>query len=284
MKIKPYIEFINEKNQFFDSQEKIKIWLKKRNIDDYIINEDLSVDVNDNVELTGRITKELCVSFNKVNGYFLWQGGLQTKSLMGCPKEVCGDVALCGLGITSLKGSPTKITEQTIAENYSDYSCYNNKLTSLEGSPDEISNGGFNCKDNKLTDLIGGPKIVMYRYMCCDNELTSLDGAPLRVGPIHHDKELYYDKYGNDVKFICNNNNKITTLKGLPLEFDNLYKLEINTITNMQKCSEEWLREVFAHNISLYTNHEEWIKNEASDKFKSEYDWLINASYYIKAF
>jgi hypothetical protein len=59
--------------------------------------------------------------------------------------------------------------------------CYDNKLTSLEGSPKKIS-GGFNCSNNKLTSLEGSPREVGEDFNCFDNELTSLEGSPEKVG------------------------------------------------------------------------------------------------------
>ena len=50
--------------------------------------------------------------------------------------------------------------------------CYNNNLTSLEGSPTHVS-GSFNCYNNNLTSLEGGPD-EMGDFNCDNNPITPL--------------------------------------------------------------------------------------------------------------
>ena len=50
-----------------------------------------------------------------------------------------------------------------------DFICARNKLTSLEGAPQEIG-GHFNCSDNKLTSLEGGPQRVNEHVLCSNNK------------------------------------------------------------------------------------------------------------------
>ena len=71
-----------------------------------------------------------------------------------------------------------------------DFNCYDNKLTSLQGAPREVS-GDFSCYDNILTSLEGAPREVGENFFCSRNNLTSLEGGPREVG-------------GN---FDCRNNN-----------------------------------------------------------------------------
>ena len=56
-------------------------------------------------------------------------------------------------------------SDQVINEGFS---CYNNKLTSLEGSPKEV-NGDFSCHNNQLTSLEGSPKEVGGSFYCHNN-------------------------------------------------------------------------------------------------------------------
>jgi hypothetical protein len=77
--------------------------------------------------------------------------------------------------------------------------CFDNKLTSLEGSPKSIG-GNFYCSSNNLTSLKGCPKQVGGTFSCSKNNLTSLKGAPTHVGGT----------------FYCHEN-KLTSLKGCPL-------------------------------------------------------------------
>jgi hypothetical protein len=94
---------------------------KKYNIKNYTVNDDGSIDVNGDVNLSGFYLTELPLTFNKVSGYFN-----------------------CGMNkLTSLKGSPRWIGGY--------FDCRYNRLTSLEFSPDYVG-GWFDCKYNKLTD------------------------------------------------------------------------------------------------------------------------------------
>ena len=70
--------------------------------------------------------------------------------------------------LTSLEGSPV-VTSL--------FSCFNNKLTSLQGCP-KYANEGFFCYRNELTSLEGSPKYVGEDFYCFDNKLTSFEGSP----------------------------------------------------------------------------------------------------------
>jgi hypothetical protein len=102
-----------------------------------------------------------------------------------------GDVDLSNKGLTEL---PLKFRNVT---GY--FYCYDNKLTSLEGSPQSVG-GRFDCGDNnQLTSLEGGPREVGGNFYCGNNHLTSLEGCPQSVGG----------------SFFCKNN-KLTSLDGCP--------------------------------------------------------------------
>ena len=62
-----------------------------------------------------------------------------------------------------------------------DFSCYNNKLTTLAGAPKTVR-GYFTCSHNKLTTLQGAPETVGGGFSCTNNKLTTLAGAPNTVG------------------------------------------------------------------------------------------------------
>ena len=63
------------------------------------------------------------------------------------------------------------------SENIVDFSCRDNKLNNLIGSPKEVS-GNFSCSNNKLTSLEGAPIYVGNGFYCQENKLTSLEHAP----------------------------------------------------------------------------------------------------------
>ena len=106
----------------FNSDEKIHEICKKHNIENYTINKDHSIDVDDDVNLYRKGLTKIPLKFRKVSGYF-----------------DCDDNSL-----TSLEGSPTSVG--------GDFYCDNNKLTSLEGSPTSVG-GYFYCNDNPVNEV-----------------------------------------------------------------------------------------------------------------------------------
>ena len=96
-----------------------------------------------------------------------------------------------------------EVKEKSVADlgieyNGGDFDCTSNSLTSLEGSPEEVS-GDFYCYGNLLTSLKGAPQKVGGYFDCSNNSLTSLEGGPQEIG---------YD-------FYCINNKLLTSLKDI---------------------------------------------------------------------
>jgi hypothetical protein len=61
-----------------------------------------------------------------------------------------------------------------------DFGCEENRLTSLEGAPQEVGRA-FYCTNNQLTTLVGAPREVGEDFYCYNNQLTTLEGAPQEV-------------------------------------------------------------------------------------------------------
>jgi hypothetical protein len=128
--------------------------------------------------------------------------------------KVSGNFFCSFNSLTSLDGSPEEVS-------YGFY-CNGNKLTSLKGSPKRVG-GDFFCQDNRLTSLEGAPSSeVSGNFYCYINDLTSLKGSPRKVG-------------GN---FYCNNN-KLTTLKGSPKEVDGNFICFDNKLTSLEGAPEK---------------------------------------------
>ena len=83
--------------------------------------------------------------------------------------EVSGNFNCYNNQLTTLEGSPERVGGS--------FYCSHNNLTSLEGSTQEVG-GGFYCSYNQLTTLVGGPKEVLGRYDCSSNKLTDVRGFP----------------------------------------------------------------------------------------------------------
>jgi len=126
------------------TRKQIDIICEEYNIQNYTINDDLSIDVYTNVNLSRLGLKELPLKFNNVRGYF------------NCNSN----------NLTSLKGSPK------VCQN--DFHCADNYLKSLEYSP-ELINGVFDIANNELSNLNGIGIVKKYIYLF-HNPLESLDG------------------------------------------------------------------------------------------------------------
>jgi len=142
---------------------------EKYNITDYTINEDGSIDVDGNVNLSQMELTKLPIKFNNVSGDFECQGNKLT-TLEGAPQSVGGG-----------------------------FYCFNNKLTSLEGGPQSVG-GDFYCNYNNLTTLLGSPQSVGGGFWCHSNKILTFEGAPNHVGafgcgnnPIENIWDLFRD-------------------------------------------------------------------------------------------
>ena len=85
------------------------------------------------------------------------------------------------------------------------------KLTKL---PDVLKyvdvSGDFSCDDNKLTSLIGAPKSVSGDFYCHNNQLTSLDNAPKSVSGDFVCYNNLVEFTEEQVKEVCNVKGSIT--------------------------------------------------------------------------
>jgi hypothetical protein len=166
------MKYLKSYNKLFESENSIHKLCREYRITNYTINDDVSIDVDGNVDLSYRSLTKLPLKFRNVSGYFSCHYNELT-SLEGCPSSVGGSFYCDYNELTSLEGCPSSVG--------GDFSCNDNKLTSLEGSPSSVG-GSFLCSRNKLTSLEGCPSSVGGGFWCSDNRLTSLEGSPSSVG------------------------------------------------------------------------------------------------------
>ena len=164
----------------FNNEQEIHEICKEYLIENYTINNDGSIDVNDNVYLYNKGFTKLPIRFNKVSGNFLISDNKLT-TLNGCPKEVGGYFSCKHNCITSLKGGPKEVGRF--------FECTYNELTSLGGSPTEVG-GNFNCYGNQLVTLEGSPKYVRGSFSCFNNPLKTLKGIPTIIEEDLHLSDL----------------------------------------------------------------------------------------------
>jgi transposase len=178
------------------TRSEVEDWLDKYGVENYTINEDLTVDVEGYVNLYNKGLKSIDVQFGVVNGSFDCSYNKLT-SLKGSPKKVTIDFNCSSNRLESLEDGPIEVTD--------DYNCRGNILESLKGSPEIVK--AFICTYNELESLEDGPKKVTKRFNCSNNYLTSLEGGPKEVG------DEYRCSY-----------NRLTTLKGCPEEVKGNFK------------------------------------------------------------
>ena len=246
------------------TKEDVKKILDELQIEKYIINDDLSVDVKGSVNIKNKNLIKIPVKFNKVSGTFDCENNFLT-SLHGCPEKVGGWFLCKNNKLTNLHGGPKFVDI--------DYISSNNQLTSLEGSPEKVK-GRFDCSNNQLTSLKGSPQFVGRDFDCSNNKLTSLEYAPKIIkGSIISYKNNIVDspkKDTNDKKrvddaikklgqnpsnyevanFVYNNYNKVTGEKksmrdeemDFPTQIYDIiehYKLDVDEFTqNYSKAAE----------------------------------------------
>lgn len=129
----------------FKTQRRVMIekWLKEYNINNYTINDDLTIDVRGDVDIYAMSSKEFpeYIQFDIVKGDFYCNHNRLT-SLKGAPSKVEGSFYCSYNQLTSLEGAPKEIRK--------DFYCNNNQLTSLEGAPKEVGES-FDCRNNKVS-------------------------------------------------------------------------------------------------------------------------------------
>ncbi len=150
-----------KKYGLFESNTEIDSICQKFGID-----EDGTVDVDGDVDLSKRNLSKLPLKFGKVSGNFHCNRN-KLISLEGCPEEVGGDFYCHRNQLTSLLGCPKYVGIN--------FACAGNQLTSLEYCP-EVVNGSFYCSQNKLTSLEGCPKEVGGDFYCNNNQITTIKG------------------------------------------------------------------------------------------------------------
>ena len=147
--IKPYKIFESNVSNFPTTREGVIEVCDKYGIENYTINDDLSIDVGGCVYLNIQDLKYLPLRFNYVSGGFFCRENILV-SLEGSPLTVGGNFG-CGYNeLKTLEGSPQTVN--------GDFNCYNNELKTLEGCPQTVG-GDFRCSDNELKDLEHFPEV-----------------------------------------------------------------------------------------------------------------------------
>jgi hypothetical protein len=229
------------KYKIFESNTEIDKICRKYNIINYTINSDNSVDVDGKVYFCDKKLESIPLNFNIVNGYFN-----------------------CGYNyLTSLKGCPVRVG--------GGFYCYNNRLTSLQYSPQYMENGDFSCRSNKIESLQYCTELIRGGFSCSYNKLTSLEHHPTvygkfwcRYNQINTFENFYY--YKEDVEFWGNPIYDIYVL------FNDMKLIELTWDYGF-----EWKGEIDLYKLDIFlkeTEHE--YKGSLRKYFESKrYKWKL---------
>lgn len=192
------------------TKAEISNWLLAQNLTHFDFNDDLSVNVQQDVEiylewdepsyyhfgpiaLTQARLRRIPIRFSKIDGNFSVECcGLET--LEGCPEIVTGTFDCASNELTSLEHGPKWVGESYLCgrnklrtlegapgQIRDDFDAYRNCFESLKGSPTRVG-GDFNCEESNLTNLIGAPEYVGKDFNCSWNEIETLSGLSAFIG------------------------------------------------------------------------------------------------------
>jgi hypothetical protein len=154
---------LDKHSPFLNNSTDIDAWLNNMKISHYVINEDLTVDVEGDVYLKNQNLSFIPIQFGAVKGNFIVSNNCLT-SLDGSPSYVEGDFFCDDNKLTSLKGGPSYVGGH--------YHCGMNKILNLKDIAD--INGNLYCFDNLINDL-SSLKKVRHLLNCTDNLLHYLE-------------------------------------------------------------------------------------------------------------
>lgn len=192
------------------AKDKIASKLDLLRINNYTINDDLSVDVNDVVVLAHHDLTEIPVKFNRVTKSFLCQHN-KLKTLKNAPQYVGGDFNCSSNQIKELTHSPKIVKGH--------FSCSKNKIENFKGIADEIG-GRLDATSNKINTLDNFPKKVKMSVFLADNIVQTLDTiteceAPPSIHVVDPDKsnQFFCIRYKKEEIELAIKDNKIKNLK-----------------------------------------------------------------------
>ena len=211
---------------YFGRPEQKDLWFEWLADHKHAINSDGSVDIHENVKVTGHSCEKrykslfpmsvLPFKFNVVQGDFIANSN-ELESLVNFPKRVEGKLHIPAVGpLMDLEGCPEYVG--------GDFSFYNDTglVKDLVGCPKYIG-GDVYMQGGNITSLKGCPEVIYGKLDAGYSQLKTLEGSPKIV---HGDFKVHYTQIkslegspktvGGD--FACGFNSDIISLKGAPLE------------------------------------------------------------------
>ena len=199
--------FIDRPSNLEEEKEKVRNLCNYYKIKNFIIHNDLSVDVNGSVDLSSYFLKannippitQIPIKFFKVSGDFTTSTDMNHGSMVG-DLWIGNQFAN---NLTSLKNAPAFVGGSFECERNNLYSliyaplevrgikfnCRINRISSLQYSPTTLRD--FNCSQNHITSLLGIQRTINGNFDCSYNSLSSLLFGPIKVGNMYcHNNRL----------------------------------------------------------------------------------------------
>jgi hypothetical protein len=143
----------------FTTKKEIEAWLKKMEVKDYTINDDLTVDATGHVALFDKGLQEIPFQFGIINGTFSIHNN-QLTSLRGSPRKVTEHFNCSYNNLESLEYCPTEIGENMVF--------FNNPIKTMKYLPKSV--GVFPYPDKHFEDLdLLKVKITQLFFHYCDS-------------------------------------------------------------------------------------------------------------------
>ena len=215
MRIKGYKLFLENQQ----TKEEIDSICQKYSIENYTINDDGTVDVDDDVYLYNKGLTKLPLKFGKVSGFFNCSKN-QLTSLKGAPYYVGRYFDCSRNNLTTLEDGPKTII--------GDYYCNGNSLVNFKGFPEDFD-GYVNFDGNPVNKiLINIPynKSDKFIYWC--NEYDAIDERgkviPERMEEVYHKLEFHkiglkYNYVNESLKYLNINNINDYIFYQIPFKF-----------------------------------------------------------------
>lgn len=191
--------------RFNTNPDKVISICKNFGIENYYLNNDGSIDVFGNVDLSGKNLNRIPIKFRVVGGNFDIRKNCLT-SLFGCPATITGDFFCQFNFLASLRFGPKAVNGKYFCSYnilkdlagvpptfLNDLICNNNRLSSLKNSPRCVRN--LDISHNPLKHLAGMP-IVLEDLTCYGNDLENLGNDSTIYGAIYAEEnlKLQYDR------------------------------------------------------------------------------------------
>lgn len=248
-------------------EESLKIYLDYLNLTNYKINDDLSIDVDGDVDISQKNLTKIPIKFGKVAGNFICNGNILT-NLVNSPKEVGGSFVCDSNHLKSLHNSPRIVNGDFYANNNEIetlrgcpefiggiFSMYGNKLKqidfypktvvggldlsynlylkSLEGLPNRVSYSITTFACGELKSLKGSPEYVGGDFICEGNSIKSLEYAPKYVGRNFNCSRNLITSLENGPSVVkgdydCRHNKNLFSLKGAPEEIEGNFNISFS--------------------------------------------------------